>query len=249
MRLKNKKALITGASKGIGKSVALGFAREGVDIFITAQKDIDGLNETIEDAKKLGVKAIGGLYDASNFKDVERLMNSVENSFGTIDILVNNAGIIKPKLFLDLQPEQFEKTLKVHLFGTYYHTWLAVKKFMIPKKYGKIINLAAPAAFKGYIGVVDYASAKGGIAAFTKNVAKELLSYNIQVNAVVPIAESRMTRDLTNFYSKQFGAEIGARLATLPTPDNLVGTFLFFASSESDYVTGQILTADGGWVE
>jgi len=80
-------------------------------------------------------------------------------------------------------------------------------------------------------------------------VAKELLSYNIQVNAVVPIAESRMTKDLTNFYSKQFGAEIGARLATLPTPDNLVGTFLFFASSESDYVTGQILTADGGWVE
>lgn len=82
MRLKNKKALITGASKGIGKSVALGFAKEGADIFITAQKDIDGLNETIEEAKKLGVKAIGGLYDASNFKDVERLMDDVEKSFG-----------------------------------------------------------------------------------------------------------------------------------------------------------------------
>jgi 3-oxoacyl-[acyl-carrier protein] reductase len=247
MRLKNKKALITGASKGIGKSVALGFAKEGADIFITAQKDIDGLNETIEEAKKLGVKAIGGLYDASNFKDVERLMDDVEKSFGCLDILVNNAGIIKPTPFLEINPEQFEKTLKVHLFGTYYHTWLVAKRFMVPKKSGKIINLAAPAAFRGYIGVVDYATAKGGIAAFTKNVAKELLPYNIQVNAVVPVAESRMTKDLSVFYSKQYGAEVGKRLASLPSPDNLIGTFLFFASSDSDYVTGQFLTADGGW--
>jgi len=112
MRLKNKKALITGASKGIGKSVALGFAKEGADIFITAQKDIDGLNETIEIAKKSGVKAIGGLYDASNFKDVERLMDDVEKAFGSLDILVNNAGIIKPTPFLEIDPEQFEKLLK-----------------------------------------------------------------------------------------------------------------------------------------
>lgn len=249
MRLKNKKALITGASKGIGKAVALGLAKEGADIFITAQKDIDGLNETMEEAKKAGVKATCGLYDASSFKDVERLMDEVEKSFGSLDILVNNAGIIKPTSFLELNPEQFEKTLKVHLFGTYYHTWLAAKRFMIPKKSGKIINLSAPAAFKGFIGAVDYASAKGGIAAFTKNVAKELLPYNIQVNAVVPVAESRMTKDLSVFYSKLFGEEAGAKLLSLPSPDNLVGTFLFFASSDSDYVTGQILTADGGWVD
>jgi len=117
---------------------------------------------------------------------------------------------------------------------------------MFKKLSGKIINLAAPAAFRGYFGVTDYASAKGGIVAFTKNVAHELIDYNIQVNAVVPVAETRMTEALSAFYANQFGIAEGKRLQNLSKADILVSTFLFFASSDSDYVTGQVLVADGG---
>lgn len=117
---------------------------------------------------------------------------------------------------------------------------------MIPKKNGKIINLAAPAAFRGFLGVADYASPKGGIVAFTKNVAKEMAPFNIQVNAVVPIARSRMTEALSRYYAREISAEDSKWLEALPDPDRLAGIFVYFASGDSDYVTGQIVTADGG---
>jgi len=109
MRLKGKKALITGASKGIGRAVAIGFARQGADIFLTAKEDKQGLDEVLKEIRGLEVQGEGGLYDAANFNDVQKLMDDIERSFGTLDILVNNAGIIKPTPFVDLNPEQFEK--------------------------------------------------------------------------------------------------------------------------------------------
>jgi len=117
---------------------------------------------------------------------------------------------------------------------------------MVPAKSGKIINLSAPAAFQGFYGVVDYASAKGGIAAFTKNVAKEFAALNIQVNAVIPVAKTRMTDALVDYYTATLGAEAGKRLAALPDTDRLIGIFVYFASADSDYVTGQVVAADGG---
>ncbi|MBW6504726.1 SDR family oxidoreductase [bacterium] len=165
---------------------------------------------------------------------------------GTLDILVNNAGTIRPTPFWEISPEQFEQTIRTHLFGTFYHMQEALKRFMMPRKFGKIINLAAPAALRGSFGVADYASAKGGIIALTRNAAKELVSFNIQVNAVVPVAETRMTVALSGYYAKQFGMEEGRRLEGLPGTDRLVGTFVYFAGADSDYVTGQVLAADGG---
>ncbi|HRV08567.1 MAG TPA: SDR family oxidoreductase [Acidobacteriota bacterium] len=246
MRLSGRKALVTGASKGIGRSVALGYAGEGADLFLTARQDKEGLAKTIEEARSLGVNAEGGLYDASSLEEVRRLMDDVQTTMGGLDILVNNAGIIHPTPFMEISAEQFETTIRTHLFGTFYHTQEALRRFMVPAKEGKIINLAAPAALQGSYGVVDYASAKGGIIAFTKNVAKETAALGIQVNAVVPVAKTRMTDALSVFYAKAFGAEEGKRLETLPDSDRLVGIFVYFASSDSDYVTGQVVTADGG---
>jgi 3-oxoacyl-[acyl-carrier protein] reductase len=246
MRLSGKKALITGASKGIGRAIALGYARQGADVFLTARQDKDGLAKTIEDARALGVKAEGGLYDAASLQDVHHLMNDIQRTMGCLDILVNNAGIINPTPFLEISPEQFEKTIRTHLFGTFYHTQEALRRFMVPAKSGKIINLSAPAAFQGLYGVVDYASAKGGIAAFTKNVAKEFAALNIQVNAVIPVAKTRMTDALVNYYTATLGAEAGKRLAELPDTERLIGIFIYFASADSDYVTGQVVAADGG---
>lgn len=246
MRLSGKKALVTGASRGIGRSAALGYAREGADLFLTAREDKEGLAKTVEDARAFGVKAAGGLYNAASLEDVRRLMDDVQSKMGGLDILVNNAGIIRPTPFLEISPEQFEKTVRTHLFGTFYHTQEALRRFMVPAKSGKIINLSAPAAFQGSHGVADYASAKGGIAAFTRNVAKELAPLNIQVNAVVPVAKTRMTEALAVYYAGAFGAEAGKRLEELPDTERLVGIFVYFACADSDYVTGQVVAADGG---
>ena len=246
MRLAGKKALITGASKGIGRSVALGFAREGGEGFLTDRANKARLGEGVKEARALGVKAEGGLYDAASLEEVRRLMDDIQSTMGTLDILVNNAGIISPTPFLEISPEQFDRTVRTHLFGTFYHMQEALRRFMVPRKCGKIINLAAPAALRGSFGVADYASAKGGIIALTKNVAKEFALFNIQVNAVVPVAETRMTEALSGYYAKQFGIEEGKRLEGLPETDRLVGTFVYFAGADSDYVTGQVLAADGG---
>jgi 3-oxoacyl-[acyl-carrier protein] reductase len=241
MRLENKIALITGASKGIGKAVAEGFAKEGAHLYLVGHKDKKRLNEVMECCKSKGVTVNSGLFDVGNNAEIERLMEEVGKVFGGVDILVNNAGIIKPTPFLEIHPQQWDKVIKTHLYGTFYCTTETVRRFMKDKKRGKIINLCAPAAVRGSIGVADYASAKGGIYAFTKNAARELLAYNIQANAILPVARTRMTDSLAEFH----GAE-GERFFHLADPTVLVPSFIFFASEDSDYVTGQVLTVDGG---
>lgn len=241
MRLENKIALITGASKGIGKAVAEGFAKEGAHLYLVGHKDKKGLNEVMESCKSKGVTVNGGLFDVGNYTEIERMMEEVGKIFGGVDILVNNAGIIKPTPFLEISPQQWDEVIKTHLYGTFYCTTETVRRFMKDKRRGKIINLCAPAAVRGSIGVADYASAKGGIYAFTKNAARELLVYNIQVNAILPVAKTRMTDSLAEFH----GAE-GEYLFHLADPSVLVPSFVFLASEESDYVTGQVLTVDGG---
>ncbi len=244
MKLKNKIALITGASKGIGKAVAEGFAEEGAQLYLVGHKDQNGLNEVIERCKSKGAKADGGLFDVGHYSEVERLMEEVGKVFGSVDILVNNAGIIKPTPLLEISPQQWDEVVKTHLYGTFYCTTETVRRFMKDKRRGKIINLCAPAALRGFIGVADYASAKGGIYAFTKNAAKELLEYNIQVNAILPVAKTRMIDALAEFYGPE--GEHPVYLSDPSDPTVLVPSFVFFASEDSDYVTAQILTADGG---
>ena len=145
---------------------------------------------------------------------------------------------------LEITPEQWERVLRTHLYGTFYCTVEMVRRFLASKRSGKIINVTAPSAIRASSGVTDYASAKGGIIAFTKNAAKELAPLNIQVNAVLPVAESRMTAALDEYNRRLLGPEAPRR--NHPSPDVLAATYLFFASADSDYVTGQVLTADGG---
>jgi len=136
--------------------------------------------------------------------------------------------------------------VRTHLFGTFYHTQEVLRRFMIPARSGKIINLSAPAALRGFFGVADYATAKGGIISLTKNVAKEMIPFNIQVNAVIPVGKTRMTDALAVFYADKFGAEAGRQLEDVPDTDRLIGIFVYLASADSDYVTGQVVAADGG---
>lgn len=244
-RLKGKTALITGAGRGIGKKVASLFAREGAALFLVGHVDQNALDQTLSEVRRLGVNAQGGLFDVSDYQQVKRLADMIESGLGGLDIVVNNAGIIKPTPLLEITPSQWERTIQTHLNGTFYCTLEMTKRFLAPKRAGKIINVTAPAALRGSIGVADYASAKGGIIAFTRNAARELAPLNIQVNAVLPIARSRMTDALADFRAAAIGEDT-AWLRNLPTPEVTAPAFLFFACSDSDWVSGQVLAADGG---
>ena len=245
-KLEGKTALITGASRGIGRSVALAFAREGARLFLVGHVDPSALEESSRRAREAGAEVQADLFDVGNYGDVRRIADRIAEHFGALDIVVNNAGAIRPTPLLEITPEQWERTVRTHLHGTFYCTVEMVKRFLAPKRSGKIITVTAPAAVRGSVGVADYASAKGGIIAFTKNAAKELAPFNIQVNAVLPVAHSRMTDALAEYHGRWFGEEAAARHKNRPEPDVLAATFLFFASADSDYVTGQVLAADGG---
>jgi 3-oxoacyl-[acyl-carrier protein] reductase len=247
-RLDGKAALITGASRGIGRSVAETFAKEGARLFLVGHQDQGALESTLRRMRELGADAQGGLFDVSNYGAVQRMADQISRDIKSLDILVNNAGVIRPRPLLEITPEQWDRTIRVHLHGTFHCTLEMTTRFLKPKGSGKIINVTAPAALRGSLGVADYASAKGGIIAFTKNAAQELAPFNIQVNAVLPIAHSRMTEALADYYRTSFGEEAAARFQKLPSSDLVAATFLFFASSDSDYVTGQILGADGGLI-
>ena len=246
MKLKGKVALITGASRGIGRSVAFGFAREGARLYLVGYTDEGALRETLDALRQAGAEAEGGLFDVGSQPDVTRIADALERHYGTLDVFVNNAGNIAPTPLLEITPEQWDRTMRTHLYGTFYCTVEMVRRFLKPKRMGKILNVTAPSALRGGNGVADYASAKGGIIAFTRNAARELLPFNIQVNAVLPVAHSRMTDALAEFHARISSEDTAARLRNLAPPDVLLPVFLFLASSDSDYVTGQVIGADGG---
>jgi 3-oxoacyl-[acyl-carrier protein] reductase len=245
-KLNGKVALITGASRGIGRSLAIGFAREGAKLYLVGHKDEGALLDTLEELRQAGADVEGGLFDVGSYPDVRRIAEALDSRYGALDILVNNAGNIAPTPLLEITPEQWDRTLRTHLYGTFHCTVEMVRRFLKPKRAGKIVNVTAPSALRGSNGVADYASAKGGIIAFTRNAARELLSVNIQVNAVLPVARSRMTDALAEFHARFSGEDSAARLRNLAPPEVLLPVFLFLASSDSDYVTGQVIGADGG---
>jgi 3-oxoacyl-[acyl-carrier protein] reductase len=245
-KLNGKVALITGASRGIGRSVAIGFAREGARLYLVGHTDELALRRTLDEVTDIGGEAEGGLFNVGDYSAVTRIAEAVERRYGTLDIVVNNAGNIAPTPLLEITPEQWDRTMRTHLYGTFYCTVELVRRFLKAKQAGKIVNVTAPSAVRGGNGVADYASAKGGIIAFTRNAARELLPLNIQVNAVLPVAKSRMTDALAGFHARFSGEEAAARLRNLAGPDVVLPTFLFLASSDSDYVTGQVIGADGG---
>jgi 3-oxoacyl-[acyl-carrier protein] reductase len=245
-KLQNKVALVTGGTRGIGKSVAAAFAQKGARLFITGHLDEPALKQTLGEFSLMGTEADGGLFDIGDCDQVRRLADRIAERFGTLEIVVNNAGTITPTPLLDITWEQWQRTISIHLSGTFYCTVEMVRRFLKPQGHGKIINVTAPSAVRGSYGVADYASAKAGIIAFTRNAARELLPLNIQVNAVLPVARTRMTEALANYYVRLSNPEVAARLENLAPPQSVVPAFMFFASADSDYVTGQLLAADGG---
>ncbi len=187
-RLVDKVAIVTGASRGIGKAVALEFVRQGAHLVVVAVTDVAAAQEVAEAIKALGREAISAMADVSQRSEVDALVQLALEKFGKVDILVNNAGIISPSPLLQLTESQWDRTMEVHLRGTFNCTQ-AVAQQMKERGGGKIINVAAPSGLRAStLGVADYAAAKGGIVAFTKTAAREIAPFGITVNCISPEA-------------------------------------------------------------
>jgi len=243
--LKNKVALITGSGRGIGRAIALKFAREGADV-IALDIDIQSARETAREVESLGRKAQSYSCDISNFGTTQEVLKAAIEQFGKMDILVNNAGITKDNLLLRMTEEEWDLVLKVNLKGVFNVT-KAVLRQMLRQKNGKIINIASVIGIMGNVGQANYAASKAGLIAFTKSLAKEVASRNINVNAIAPgYIQTRMTESLSEDIKEQMLSLIP--LGRFGDPEDVANCALFLASSLSDYITGQVIVVDGGLV-
>lgn len=245
MRLKDKVALITGGARGIGRSIAMVFAKEGADI-VVADVNLESAAKTALEIEGLGRKALALELDVTDFAKVEDGVNKILDKFGKVDILVNNAGITKDNLLLRMTQAEWDAVINVNLKGTF-NCIKAVSRPMIKQRSGRIISIASIIGLMGNWGQANYAASKAGIIALTKTVAKELASRNINANSVAPgFIQTDMTAKLPeNVKSKMMEA---IPMAKLGTPEDVANVCLFLASEESSYVTGQTITVDGGMV-
>ena len=242
--LSGKTALITGASRGIGKAIALRFAVEGANIAITNIADDEEFRSTVKELEAAGVKAKGYVSNAANFEDSQRVAGEVIKDFGRIDILVNNAGITRDTLLMRMTEDQWDSVIAVNLKSVFNLT-KAVLMPMISQKSGSIINMSSVVGVSGNAGQSNYSASKAGILGFTKSVAKEVGSRNIRCNAIAPgFILTEMTEKLPEDVKKDWAEKIPLKRGG--TPEDVANTALYLASDLSGYVTGQTIHVCGG---
>jgi 3-oxoacyl-[acyl-carrier protein] reductase len=242
--LKGKTALITGASRGIGKAIALLFAREGADIAITNIADDEEFRNAVKEIEALGVKAKGYVSNAAKFDDSQRVIDEIVKDFARIDILVNNAGITRDTLLMRMTEEQWDSVIAVNLKSVFNVTKAAIQ-IMLRQKSGSIINMSSVVGVSGNAGQSNYSASKAGIIGFTKSVAKEVGSRNIRCNAIAPgFIITEMTEKLPEDVKKEWINKIPLRRGG--TPEDVANTALYLASDLSGYVSGQTIHVCGG---
>lgn len=242
--LEGKTALITGASKGIGYSIAKKLAAEGANIAFTYLSSVEKGRALEEELRSAGIKAKGYQSNAADFKAAEELANNVVADFGGLDILVNNAGITKDGLLMRMSEEQWDAVINTNLKSVFNLTKSCIKQFM-KQKSGSIVNMTSIIGIRGNAGQANYSASKAGIIGFTKSVALELGSRNIRSNAIAPgFIETEMTGELSKEIIEGYNNAIP--LKKLGKPEDVANAVLFLASDLSAYVTGQVLQVDGG---
>ena len=242
--LKGKTAIITGASRGIGKGIAKEFALNGANVAFTFSKSIKLAKEIEKDLKDLGVKAIGYQSDAANYEDSLNLVEKISNDFDSIDILVNNAGITRDNLLMRMHEDDFNQVIKVNLNSVFNMT-KAVQKTMLKQRSGSIINMSSVVGIKGNAGQSNYSASKAGIIGFSKSIALELGSRNIRCNVIAPgFIETEMTEKLDEKIIENWRNSIPLKRGG--TPEDVAKACVWLGSDMSTYVTGQVLNIDGG---
>lgn len=242
--LKDKVALITGATRGIGKGIALLFAKEGAQVAFTYVSSEEKARELESELAAFGVRAKGYKSDAGNFKAAEDLINTVVTDFGTVDVLVNNAGITRDTLLMRMTEQQWDEVMNANLKSVFNLT-KAVQRPMLKAKKGSIINMSSVVGVKGNAGQSNYAASKAGIIGFTKSIALELGSRNIRSNAVAPgFIETEMTGALDEKVIQQWRDAIPLKRGG--STEDVANLCLFLASDMSAYITGQCINVCGG---
>jgi 3-oxoacyl-[acyl-carrier protein] reductase len=251
MRLKDRVAIITGGADGIGKAFAQGFAREGAKVVI-ADINLQAAGALVKALEQQGAEAMAVKTDVSQIKEVDEMVKKTVERFGKIDILVNNAAVYirneaKAAPVWEIDPTHWEKVIAVNITGVFLCS-RAVLPYMIKQKRGKIINMASSLAFKARPNYAHYVTSKGGVVGFTRAVARDAGEYNINVNAIAP--GSTMSEDSADavVMERRQGEVPSRAIKRIEHPDDLVGTAIFLASSDSDFVTGQTILVDGGSV-
>ena len=247
MRLKDKVALVTGSSRGVGKAVALGFAKEGAQVVINYTSNEAAANEVVAAVEGMGSRAIAVRADVAQKKDAKDLVGATVETFGRIDILVNNAGFTRPALLLKMSEEQWDQVVDIHLKGAFLCTQ-AAGLHMKDQKNGKIINVMSVDGLVGTVGQVNYSAAKGGILSMTKSIARELARYNVCCNVIsLGIVATDMTEKIRTDEKLREIYMNRILLKRFAEPDDISPAFVFLASDESNYITGQLLCVDGGY--
>ncbi len=244
MRLHGKVTLVTGSAQGIGRTICDFFAREGSKICLCDINEA-GVKAAAEDiASQFNVETWGQKADVTNFSDCEALAKSILDKFGKIDVLVNNAGITKDNLLIRMSDEEWDRVLAVNLKGSFNCT-KAVARHMLKTRSGRIINIASVVGQMGNAGQANYAASKGGLIALTKTCAREFASRGVLVNAIAPgFIKTAMTDKLSEEQKNTLAALIP--LERLGVPEDIAGAALFLASDESSYITGHVLSVNGG---
>ncbi len=241
-----KVALITGATRGIGKAIAIRLANAGFDIALNYRKENDELINTKSEIEKTGVNCLPVQGDVSSFEDCERIAKEIFDKFGEIDVLVNNAGITKDMLLMRMKPEDFSSVVDVNLIGTFNMTRNVVP-YMVKARSGKIVNISSVVGIEGNAGQANYAASKAGIIGFTKSLARELGSRNILVNAVAPgFIETDMTAVLSDSVRDEIAKKISLR--RMGSAEDVAGVVEFLCSDASSYVTGTVIPVTGGLI-
>ena len=246
MILKDKVAIVTGSSRGIGRAVALEFAKEGANVTVVARSSFEAAEETTSQIRKMGREAITVMTDIKNVLQVNDMISKTLQKFGKIDILVNNAGVADLVLFSQMSDKQWDEIIEINLKGVF-NCIKATIPHMINQRSGKIINTTSPAALVGAYAMSHYAAAKGGIISLTRSLAREVARYRINVNCIAPTANTEMFEQFKEI-PKYWERMVSDHPLGLQGPEIVAPIYAFLASEGADYITGQVIHADGGFI-
>jgi 3-oxoacyl-[acyl-carrier protein] reductase len=247
MRLQDKTALVTGSSRGVGRSVAVAYAREGAKIMINYTSNEKAAHDVVEEIEKLGGHAQAFKADVARKVDAEAIVQATVDAFGGIDILVNNAGFTRPAMMLKMTEEQWDAVVNIHLKGPFLCTQAAAPH-MSKRGGGKIINVTSVAGLVGTVGQINYSAAKGGVISMTKSMARELARYSICANVIsLGIVTTDMSEKITTDEKLKEIYMNRILLKRFAESEDISPAFVFLASEESNYITGQLFCVDGGY--